>query len=105
LGLINHPTPTIKELVHMSDTRTRVRRVSVDDLGTIHYGNRTMTGEVVGVIRFEHGPRAGRVRKIAVRPVFPDHRPLDRDNITCWFVPARRDDAWLSVGGATTLTF
>lgn len=89
----------------MSDTRTRARWVSIDDLATLHYGDHTMTGEVVDVIRFEHGPRAGRVRKIAVRPVFPDRKPLDRYNVRCWFVPARQGDAWLSVGGSTTLTF
>lgn len=82
----------------MSDTRTRARWVSIDDLATLHYGDRTMTGEVVDVIRFEHGPRAGRVRKIAVRP-------FDCHNVRAWFVPARQGDAWLSVGGSTTLTF
>lgn len=98
MGLINHPAQPIKELIHMSATRVRDLRVAVDDTGTLHYGSSTLTGTVVDVVRFTSGPRRGRVRKIAVTPVtVPDVR--------CYFVPDRTTDRWLSVGGATTLTF
>lgn len=82
----------------MSDTRTRVRRVAVDDTGTLHYADSTLTGVVTKVVRFTSGPRAGRVWKIAIRPV-------NVPTASCWFVPDRGSDRWLSVGGATTLTF
>lgn len=82
----------------MSGTRVRDRQVAVDDTGTLHYADATLTGVVVDVVRFTAGPRRGRVWKIAVSPV---NAPSAR----CYFVPDHASNRWLSVGGATTLTF
>lgn len=80
----------------MSDTRVRSFNVAVDDTATLHYADATLTGVVTAV--FRSGPLNGRVRKIAVAPV---NAPTAR----AYFVPDRASNRWLSVGGATTLTF
>jgi len=57
------------------------------------YGPDSLPGKVAAVKRFEHGPRAGQIWKIAVE-IEGGHR--------AWYLRSRGQ--WLSIGGHSTAT-